>query len=386
MESVKKLVEGGGLECGLVLTGQLPSGETVVQKRLDWIEMAKGIGVTFVVLVHSIIPRIDPVTTHLSSFTIPIFFVLTGLTYNNEKHRTHLRNLATSRARQLLIPYLSLYVIMMILFIPLSPSIETYLTPDQLVFWFLYGSGPPDSATHLWFLPVLFLGMMVFVTIDRITYSLPRAFRWITLMLLVLAADIIWSLFRPVLVPWRISSVLLAASFMIIGNEMRRLRGLKRWTYGSRVRNTIGALLATTTLLTLSQLNGFTDMAVDRFGVSLWLYIPAGVLGSVLVFQVSSLLDRFTAPKRAFLALGGASQEVYEVHPVTFLLVPIAVSVFGITLANDTDLSHSLWPARFILGIGLSLVLVNCLIRRNRFLSLVFSGTPLHRVSNNSGG
>ena len=252
------------MECGLALTDQVHLGEPVARERLDWIEMAKGIGVTLVVLVHSIIPRIDPVTTHLSSFTIPIFFVLTGLTYNNEKHRTHLRNLATSRARQLLIPYFSLYLLMMILFIPLSPSIETYLTPDQLLFWFLYGSGPPDSATHLWFLPVLFLGLMLFVTLDRITYSLPRAFRWVMSMVLVLAADIIWSLFRPILVPWRMSSVLIAASMMIIGNEIRRLRGLKRWTYGSRIRNTIGVLLVTTVLLTLSQLNGFTDMAVDR--------------------------------------------------------------------------------------------------------------------------
>lgn len=373
------------MECGLALTDQVHLGEPVARERLDWIEMAKGIGVTLVVLVHSIIPRIDPVTTHLSSFTIPIFFVLTGLTYNNEKHRTHLRNLATSRARQLLIPYFSLYLLMMILFIPLSPSIETYLTPDQLLFWFLYGSGPPDSATHLWFLPVLFLGLMLFVTLDRITYSLPRAFRWVMSMVLVLAADIIWSLFRPILVPWRMSSVLIAASMMIIGNEIRRLRGLKRWTYGSRIRNTIGVLLVTTVLLTLSQLNGFTDMAVDRYGASLWLYLPAGVLGSVLVFQVSSFLDRFMIPKRAFLALGGASQEVYEVHPVPFLLVPIAAYAFGITLANDADLSYSLWPARFTLGIGLSLVLVNRLIRRNRFLSLVFSGTPLHRVSNSSG-
>lgn len=372
------------MECSLALTNQVHLGGPVVQERLDWIEMAKGIGVTFVVLVHSIIPRIDPVTIHLSSFTIPLFFVLTGLTYNNEKHRTHLRNLATSRARQILIPYFSLYVIMMVLFIPLSPSIETYLTPDQLLFWFLYGSGPPDSATHLWFLQVLFLALMLFAALDRITYSLPRAFRWVMSLLLVLAADVIWSLFRPVLVPWRISSVLVAASMMIIGNEMRRLRGLKRWSYGSRIRNMIDVLLVATVLLTLSQLNGFTDMAVDRYGVSLWLYVPAGVLGSVLVFQVSSLLDRFTVSKRAFLALGSVSQEVYEVHPVPFLLVPVAAYAFGITLADNADLSYSLWPARFILGTGLSLVLVNRLIRRNRFLSLVFRGTPLHRASNSS--
>jgi len=385
VRSVKKLVEAHEAERRvLAMESQLGQHEksmapsSIVGERADWIEIAKGIAVTFVILVHSMIPAINPVTMHLSSFTIPIFFMLTGLTYNNEKHRSHLGNLAKARARQLLIPYFSLYTIMLLLFLPLSSSVDTYLTPDQLVFWFLYGNGPPNSATHLWFLPVLYFALILFAVIDRITYRLPRSLKWIVLILLILAANAVWSLFQPVLVPWRASSVLIATAFVLIGNELRKSRGLRSWTNESRVKDIVSIVLLTVLILTFSQLNGFTDMAVDRYGLSLWLYLAAGTSGCILVFQVSSVFDKSAASRRPLIALGAVSQEVYEVHPLTFYLVPFAAAVLGISLTDNLDISSLLWAVRFTLGVTLSYVLVSRLIRKNRFLSLVFSGRASH--------
>ena len=125
--------------------------------RFEWIEVTKGIGVMFVILVHSMIPWLNPVTIHLSSFTIAIFFVLAGLTYNNQRYRGNLRYFAVSRGKQFLIPYFFLYMIMMVLFLPLSSTVESAFTPVEIFLWFLYGNGPPLSASHLWFLQQRFL-------------------------------------------------------------------------------------------------------------------------------------------------------------------------------------------------------------------------------------
>jgi fucose 4-O-acetylase-like acetyltransferase len=347
---------------------------SVVGERAGWIEIAKGMAVIFVILVHSMIPDINPVTMHLSSFTIPIFFMLTGLTYNNERHRSHLANLAKARARQLLIPYFSLYTIMILLFLPLSSGVDTYLTPDQLVFWFLYGNGPPNSASHLWFLPVLYFALILFAVLDRIMYRLPRSLKWVAFVLLILAANAVWSAFQPVLVPWRASSILIATAFVLIGNELRTSRGLRPWTNKSRAKDIISMVLLTVLILTFSQLNGFTDMAVDRYGLSLWLYLAAGTSGCILVFQVSSVFDKSAASRQPLIALGAVSQEAYEVHPLTFYLIPIAAAVLGISLTDNPDISNHLWTMRFALGVTLSYVLVSRLIRKNRFLSLIFSG------------
>jgi len=380
VQCVKKLVEAqrsrrrGSAVITEVDQGPQSEGPPFAKERAEWIEIAKGIGVTFVILVHSMIPDINPGTTHLSSFTIPIFFMLTGLTYDNEKHRNHLGVLAKLRARQLLIPYFSLYLIMIVLFIPLSSYVDTYLTPDQVLFWLLYGNGPPNSASHLWFLPVLYFGLMAFALVDKITYRLSRGFKWVALIILMLAANTIWSIFRPVLIPWRFSSILIAAAFVLIGNELRQSRGLKALASQSAAKNLAGILALTVAVLTLSQLNGFTDMAVDSYGACVWLYLGAGTAGCLLVFQVSSLLHKSSAPGRGLFALGGVSQEAYEVHPVTFYLVPIVATNLGLSLTSDPTVGSLLWLVRFLLGVILSYVLASRLIRKNSILSLIFSG------------
>ncbi|NHI83419.1 MAG: acyltransferase [Candidatus Thorarchaeota archaeon] len=347
--------------------------------RLHWIEAAKGLGVMFVILVHSIIPIVNPVTIHLSSFTIPLFFILAGLTYNNTKHQKNLGAFISSRARQYLIPYFLLYVIIMTMFVPLASTVDTYLTPDQLLFWFLYGNGPPNSAMHLWFLPVLFLGMVLFVISDRVLKDAPMAARWLLVVTFPVVAVLIQSLFAPNLVPWRLSSAFLAATFVLLGNEMRRVRELKPWGATSVPRTTAMLVILVVFLIFTSNLNGFTDIAVDNYGVNAWLYILNGTIGTILVFSASSLLLRFSDTRRLLMALGANSQEVYEIHPVTFYLIPLVALLVGFPI-TDPILMYNLWPARFVIGIAISVPLASRVLTQSKFLSFLFRGSFQPRI------
>jgi fucose 4-O-acetylase-like acetyltransferase len=346
--------------------------------RYEWIEVTKGIGITFVILVHSMIPWLNPVTIHLSSFTIAIFFVLAGLTYNNDRHRGDLRSFAISRGKQFLIPYFFLYMIMMVLFLPLSSSVDSAFTPVEVFLWFLYGNGPPLSASHLWFLPVLYLGLMLFVITDRVMQRFPYYSRWIILVIFPVTGLIIQSLFAPNLVPWRLSGVLVAATFVFFGNAMRQYRGLNPWLSSSKVRDTVIFLLLSVILVLISDFNGFTDIAVDNFGTSLLVYLIPGIIGTTLVFYASSVLAYSSRFRKLFMALGRNSQELYEIHPIAFYLVPIIALPLGLPLIG---LEHStlFWPLRFVLGISIGFLLTKYLITRNRILSVLFRGSP--RVS-----
>lgn len=342
--------------------------------RYEWIEVSKGIGITFVVLVHSMIPWLNPVTIHLSSFTIPLFFVLAGLTYNSDRHRNNLRSFAISRGKQFLIPYFFLYMIMMVLFLPLSQSVESAFTPYEILLWFLYGNGPPLSASHLWFLPVLYFGLMLFVLTDRALQRFPHKARWILLGIYPLAAVLIQSLFIPNLVPWRLSSVFLSATFVLVGNEMRQVRGLLHWMSSSKARDAVVFLILAVALILISDINGFTDIAVDNYGLSALIYMLPGVLGTLLVFSASSVIAQYTRVRGVFMALGKNSQELYEVHPVAFYLVPLIVFPFGWPLAG---LEHVIlfWSLRFILGLVVGFLLTKYVITRNRVLSVIFRGS-----------
>ncbi|MFW9967473.1 MAG: acyltransferase family protein [Candidatus Thorarchaeota archaeon] len=349
--------------------------------RYEWIEVTKGIGITFVILVHSMIPWLNPVTIHLSSFTIAIFFVLAGLTYNNDRHRGNLRSFLVSRGKQFLIPYFFLYMIMMILFLPLSSNIESAFTPTEIFLWFLYGNGPPLSASHLWFLPVLYFGLVLFVIADRAMQRFPYHSRWILAVLFPVIALFIQSLFAPNLVPWRLSSVFVAGTFVFFGNAIRHYRGLEHWLSSSRARDIAVFLLLSVLLVLVSDFNGFTDIAVDNLGRSLFIYLIPGTIGTLLVLSVSSALVYSNRFRKVFMALGRNSQELYEIHPVAFYLVPAIAVPLALPLIG---LEHSIlfWPLRFVLGIGLGFLLTKYVITRNRVLSVLFRGSP--RVNSSS--
>ncbi len=353
--------------------GAMMLTEQIANNRLDWIDNARGIGIFAVVVVHSMIPMrgdvyLESAVTLLASFAIALFFLMAGMTYNGDKHRNNLKAYAISRGRQLLIPYFVLYIIIMVMFVPLAGSVDTYLTPGDLVFWFLYGAGPPGQATHLWFLPVLFFGLMLFVAIESLTHSINSVARWPFVVILPVIALWITTIFTPMLVPWRINSVLIATAFCIIGHEMQKFRGLKPWRTKSKILDGVIFLILSVILVMAAMYNGFFNFVEDSFGRNAWVYLITGTSGSMIVFMLSSL---FKSGRVGFV--GENSQIIYEIHPVFFYLAPALMVALGWSLAAyDTSITL-FWPLRFLLGFVLA-ILFSMLVLRNRILSLMFTG------------
>ncbi|MFW9976186.1 MAG: acyltransferase family protein [Candidatus Thorarchaeota archaeon] len=380
MVSVKKLTKGSKAlrifhdamqwSC-IVLT------EPVVSNRYEWIDISKGFGIIFVVLAHSMLPVLNNVFLEssiffITSFVIALFFIMAGMTYNGDKYRNNLKSYALSRGRQLLIPYFFIYILMMLLFIPLAGSVDTYLKPLDLILWLFYGAGPPGQPTYLWFLPVLYFGLMFFTVIEAITKNQDPRLRWLFVVILPSLALWITSVFSPMLVPWRLNSVLFATAFCIIGYEMKRYRGLKRWTTDSKIRDGIIFIALATITIVLSQYNGFVSHPDDWFGTNGWLYLLTATSGSIVFFMVSSLANPSFFSKRMQF-LGVNSQIIYEIHPVFFYLVPILLSLLGLS-ATDYNTSFALfWPLRFLLAFGFSIPFT-MLVDRNNALSLLFTG------------
>ncbi|MHA3964109.1 MAG: acyltransferase family protein [Candidatus Thorarchaeota archaeon SMTZ1-45] len=380
MVSVKKLTKGcialRIFQCALKWSCTVLN-EPVPSKRQDWIDISKGFGIVFVVVAHSMIPPMSDVLLEsvifiITSFVMPLFFILAGMTYNSERHRRNLKNYAFSRGRQLLLPYFAIYIIMTLLFIPLTGSIDTYLTPGDLVFWLIYGAGPPGQPTYLWFLPVLYFGLMLFILIEAVTHAQDPRVRWPFVVILPFLALWITDVFSPILVPWRVNSVLFATTFCIIGYEMKRYRGLERWSTESKIRDGVIFIVLSTTFILLSQYNGFVSHPDDWFGKNGWLYLLTGTSGTIAFFMISSLLNPSFFSKRMQF-LGVNSQIIYEIHPLFFYLVPILVSLFGFSTTDYESTFTLFWSIRFVIAFGLSIPFT-LLILRNRGLSFIFTG------------
>ena len=72
-------------------------------KRIEWLDVAKGLGIICVVYGHTIF-KDELWRIWIYSFHMPLFFFLSGITYNEEKY-TDSRKFLASKIKSILIPY-----------------------------------------------------------------------------------------------------------------------------------------------------------------------------------------------------------------------------------------------------------------------------------------
>ncbi len=127
-------------------------------KRLDFLDIAKGIGIILVVLGHTY--RGNGLNIFIYSFHMPLFFFISGLLYNQKKYATTFFFLK-NKIRTLLLPYASFYILSYFywLFVEktLRQGTDVYFTVP--IIGFFYGTDfalymYPNGA--LWFLTCLF--------------------------------------------------------------------------------------------------------------------------------------------------------------------------------------------------------------------------------------
>lgn len=133
-------------------------------KRLHYFDVVKGFGIILVVLGH--IEYIsDPLRTWISSFHMPLFFIVSGMLmqYKDEVSRP-LKSTLAKKARGLIIPYLwfsLLYFVIDLLNIALHKiDLATFIEDCQYNITF-YG------MSVLWFLPALFVAECGFLVITK---------------------------------------------------------------------------------------------------------------------------------------------------------------------------------------------------------------------------
>ena len=113
------------------------------QARLDYIDIAKGIGMILVYIGHCKIQGSSPLFQWIYSFHMPLFFYLSGLLFKRKKFRVVIANKVFS----LIIPYVLFSIINYFLY-------NIARTCDvSLVGVLLYGWG----LNPMWFIPVLFV-------------------------------------------------------------------------------------------------------------------------------------------------------------------------------------------------------------------------------------
>lgn len=141
-------------------------------KRLNYFDMAKGIGVFLVLLGHmqgeeffSFSPYILPMCSFIFSFHMPLFFIISGMLirYKNDKDKD-LPVLAGKRFKGIMIPYIwfSIIYLLIVVYALITGGIKVQTLIVQI--WYALGM---YGINVLWFLPALFAGELLFLWIIK---------------------------------------------------------------------------------------------------------------------------------------------------------------------------------------------------------------------------
>ena len=185
-------------------------------KRIEWIDLAKGICIVLVVFHHvTVTTNLDfPLSDALSSFRMPLYFILSGLFF---KLYEGFWGFLKRKVNKLLIPFL---------FFLITTSIIPFWIAHQgnsLVYFFndLYG---PVYNFAIWFLLCLFEINIVFYLIQWVSGKVTK--RYQTHLVLVVSAMLgcggLFLAAKEIMIPLYVGTTMTALPYFAFGWWLRR--------------------------------------------------------------------------------------------------------------------------------------------------------------------
>ena len=207
-----------------------------MSKRIEYLDIARGIGILLVVLGHNDFEALS-VFVHqvIYSFHIPLFFFLSGYFINIS---IPFFDFFKKRFNSLLKPFL--FTIFLIYFTSVSFEKMGFNTAVTRIVKALYGTGHYIDWVQLWFLPELFVvSLYAFLFITLVSKLQNRWIRWgILLATLALSLPFLKTFYPfPISIfgkeyelyglPFGLDLVFLSGFYFILGNEVRQVTSEK---------------------------------------------------------------------------------------------------------------------------------------------------------------
>jgi fucose 4-O-acetylase-like acetyltransferase len=231
--------------------------------RKSWVDIAKGIAIILMVLGHSSLPSV--LQNFIFAFHMPLFFIASGYTTNWEKYAPGAYVL--HKCKTLMLPF-GIYGI--------------------IVFGLLQQIGATDGrhllacgweGYALWFVPVLFLSLVL----CRVIKLLPARINRVILFIVLPIVGALLSVFH-INIPWTINAVPYATFLLALGTEMSKI---ERWIVNPKV----WLLLVHIIICAIISYFWHLSMAWNQITPIVPITIGA-VSGTCMIFMVSVMIER----------------------------------------------------------------------------------------------
>ncbi len=204
-------------------------------KRIEWIDALKGFAIFLIVFGHTIgySDKLSELSRYLSSFYVPLFFLISGYLFKNNKDES-IKSYIKRKAKKILIPYYIFALLSLIPFYLFAQDIQGTLgsnryIPDNIfksVFYILYASGHSKGLSQnspLWFLPCYFSVVVIGKIISTKTEKLQIKNKELLISFLFLLVGGIVYKFLNYPYPYCLETALVMLYFYFLGNFLRKI-------------------------------------------------------------------------------------------------------------------------------------------------------------------
>lgn len=262
-------------------------------KRIEWIDISKGLGIILVIMGHTIALKYS---RSIYAFHMPLFFLISGLVFNIDKYSSS-KSLMKAKAKGLLKPYIimALFSFFVCLFIP---EWREKLNIRDIVYDFYTSNTNTIQNSSIWYLPCLYFTFM-FTFLFRKIRSLQNNITVIAIFCVVAFAltyeQSFFKLINRVFhfedfrLPFKIDTALVASVFLGIGCFGKQ----QITSYINKEKKLIYILLVCLLAAILSYANGWANLNSLDFGRFHILYYPIALIAIYAVMLVSKYIERY---------------------------------------------------------------------------------------------
>ena len=296
-----------------------------MNKRLDWLDVSKALGVYLVILGHLAIFNYHTFR-FIFAFHMPFFFIASGyVAGKKEPFPVFIKKCC----KYYLIPYITILVLGLVqcLILPIWGHDVHYLLRSDILEKTFYGGHPVYSFFGSgWFLIAMFWAQIIFYGMLKAGEKLKKyivVLLWIVLVFMaVFAGDIFRGIPYFEKLPLKLDSALMGTVFLGIGYKLKKIKILEKdKKFLSAIYAIGGALI---TWLFGCEWNYYVNLCDCEYAKE-YNYLIAAIAGSVMLFGLGQLLHK----SKVLQYMGRNTLFIFLAHELIYVsLLRLTNSVF----------------------------------------------------------
>ena len=325
------------------------------RKRFDYIDIAKGLGMLAIIWGHIMLYGWSCKMVY--GFHIPVFFMLSGMCFNQKKYDT-VGELVVRRVKTLLVPYAIFSVVTWLVYVVgvLVLHHDTMTNCWYYMLQTILAQGSDGYLRHnvaLWFVTCLFVVDVLYYFISKLS---DIAILVISVLCAVVGVLLSRQYYNITTLPWSFDSALVAIPFFAFGNLM--VKWLSHETIMKMVDSNIFSTVLVTVFFTVLfligvQLYEYISMGHNNLGHHAWKFYLNAFSGSISVILISLLLSSLLSQswlQKPILYIRWLGVNSFYVMATHLPLLSLLLIIFAKIFQTDTgrELCANVWLALVI--------------------------------------